>query len=62
MACRVLLLWCKVRNETFEPKEDQPSAFPWVIDPCPKCGQSHSYTRDEVSGVRDFQSDSLVGK
>lgn len=64
MPYKVVLLRCKIRGDTFEPKEDQASVYPLKIASCPKCGQAHTYTREEASEVifRDFESDRLVEK
>jgi hypothetical protein len=45
---KVVLLMCKTRSDFFEPKEDQAMVYPLRIAFCPKCGQPHTYTRDEV--------------
>lgn len=61
MPYKVVLLKCKTKNDFFEPKEDQ-VVYPLKIASCPKCGQTHTYTRDEVFEplLREFESDSTV--
>jgi hypothetical protein len=58
MPYTVVLLTCKTKGGTFEPKKDQPIRFPLEIVSCPLCGQPHRYMRsDEVSEVilRNFE-------